>query len=109
MKSTLKKLSEIVAEANDTLYARHSSIDTIMGIMDEKLRNQGIKADAVTVDCIPANKKIVFLMHDEQPDNVDIALGNKEGDIHSSSQYDLDRLSVSMVVDIMEAHFMLQH
>ena len=59
MNSTLKKLSEIIAEANDLLYARHTSIDTIMGIMDEALRKQGIMADAVTVECIPVNKKTI--------------------------------------------------
>lgn len=107
MNSTLKNLSEIVAEANDVLYARHTSIDTIMGIMDEALRKQGILADAVTVDCLPVNKKIVLLIHDEKPGIVDIALGNKEGDIHSSSEYDLKTLSVLMIVDILEEHFIV--
>lgn len=106
MNSTLKKLSEIVAEANDVFDARHRSIDTILGIMDQALRKQGINADAVTVDCIPLNKKIVFLMHDEKPDTVDIALGNKEGDIQSSSVYDLNKVSVAMVIGIMENNFL---
>lgn len=106
MKSTLKKLSEIVAQANDQLYARHSTIDTIMGIMDETLRKQGIEADAITVDCVPVNKKIVFLLHDQKPDYVDIALGNKAGEIYSSSEYDLETLSILMVVEIMEQHFL---
>lgn len=107
MKNTLKKLSETVAQANDQLYARHSTIDTIMGIMDEALRKQGIEADAVTVDCIPVNKKIVFLLHDQKPDYVDIALGNKAGEIHSSSEYELNTLSVLMIVKIMEKHFII--
>ena len=83
MNNTLKKLSEIVAEGNDVFDARHQSIDTILGIMDQALRKQGINADAVTIDCIPLNKKIVFLIHDDKPEIVDIALGNKEGNIQS--------------------------
>lgn len=106
MNSTLKKLSEIIAEANDVFDARHKSVDTILGIMDEALRKQGINADAVTVDCILLNKKIVFLMHDEKPGTVDIALGNKEGDIQSSSAYDFSKVSVAMVIGIMEDNFL---
>lgn len=106
MNNTLKKLSEIVAEANDAFDAHHQSIDTILGIMDQALRKQGINADAVTIDCIPLNKKIVFLIHDDKPKIVDIALGNKEGDIQSSSAYDLNSLSVAMVVGIMEDNFL---
>jgi hypothetical protein len=106
MDSTLKKLSEMIAQANDMFDARHKNIGTILGILDQALRKQGINADAVTIDCIVLNKKIVFLMHDDKPETVDIALGNKDGDIHSSTTYDLNTLSVAMVVDIMKDNFL---
>tara|TARA_R110002049_G_scaffold95572_5_gene234757 strand:+ start:2447 stop:2770 length:324 start_codon:yes stop_codon:yes gene_type:complete len=106
MHSTLKRLSEIVAKANDVFDACHKSVGTVLGIMDQALRKQGINADAVTIDCIQLNKKIVLLIHDEKPDSVDIALGNKEGDIHSSSTYDLNQLTQSTVVSIMEDNFL---
>tara|TARA_R110002050_G_scaffold9504_1_gene32946 strand:- start:90235 stop:90558 length:324 start_codon:yes stop_codon:yes gene_type:complete len=106
MNNTLKKLSEIIAEANDVFEARHKTIGTILGILDQALRKQGINADAVTVDCIPLNKKIVFLLHDDKPESVNIALGNKEGEIHSSSAVDLNTVSVARVVSIMEDNFL---
>ena len=106
MNSTLKKLSETIAEANDVFDARHENVDTILGIMDQALRKQGINADAVTIDYPPLNKKIVFLMHDDKTDIVDIAFGNKEGDIQSSSEYDLSNISVAKVIDIMEDNFL---
>lgn len=108
MKSKLKNLSEIVARANDVFYGKFDHIDTLMGIMDKTLRNQGMKADAITIDCIALDKKIVILLHDEKPDFVDIALGNKEGDIYSSSEYELATLSESALVEIMEANFILE-
>jgi len=106
MNSTLKKLSEIIAEANDVFDARYKDVDTILGIMDQALRKQGINADAVTLDCLRLNKKIVFLMHDDKPDIVDIAFGNKEGDIESSSEYDLNNISAAKIIDIMEDNFL---
>ena len=106
MNSTLRRLSEIIAEANDLFDTHHKNIDTIIGILDQALRKQGINADAVTIDCLRLNKKIVFLMHDDKPDIVDIALGNKEGDIQSSSEYDLTKISVASVITIMEDNFL---
>ncbi len=106
MNSTLKKLSETIAEANDVFDARHKNVDTILGIMDHALRKQGINADAVTIDCLPLNKKIVFLMNDDKTDIVDIAFGNKEGDIQFSSEYHLNEISVAKVISMMEDNFL---
>ena len=105
MKSKLQNLSEIVARANDVFYSKFDNIDTLMGIMDKTLRNQGMKADAITIDCIALDKKIVILIHDDKPDVVDIALGNKEGDIYSSSEYELAKISEAVIVGIMEVNF----
>jgi len=52
MKSTIKIVSEIVSRANDLFYSKFDNIDTLMGIMDKTLRNQDMKADAITIDCI---------------------------------------------------------
>ncbi len=105
MNSKLQNLSEIVARANDVFYSKFDNIDTLMGIVDKTLRNQGMKADAITIDCIALDKKIVILIHDDKPDVVNIALGNKEGDIYSSSEYELVKISEAVIVEIMEVNF----
>lgn len=105
MNNKLKHLSEVVARANDLFFSKFDKIDTIMGIMDKTLRNQGMKADAITIDCITLKKKIVMLIHDEKPNTVDIALGNKEGEIYASSSYSLDDISEALIVSIMKDNF----
>jgi len=105
MKTTLKNLSEIVAKANDLFCSKFNNIDTIMGIMDKTLRKQGMKADAITIDCIALDKKIVVLIHDEKPKTIDIALGNKNGDIYSSSEYALSDINEPLIMSIMEDNF----
>jgi len=105
MNNKLQNLSEIVARANDLFYSKFDNIDTLMGIMDKTLRNQGMEADAITIDCIALDKKIVILLHDDKPDVASIALGNKEGDIYSSSEYELIKLSEAAIVEIMEVNF----
>ena len=105
MKEDLKNLSEIVARANDLLYSKYENIDTLMGIIDQSLRNQGIKADAVTVECVTVDRKLLILIHDEKPDSVTIVSGNKAGDIYSKTEYAMSEVSESFFVDIMERNF----
>ena len=105
MNSKLQDLSEIVAKANDMFYGKVEHLDTLMGLMDKTLRDKGINADAITIDCVPLDKKIVILLHDDTPDVVSIALGNKAGDIHSSSEYELAQITEAAILEIMEANF----
>jgi hypothetical protein len=106
MKKTLKELSEIVAQANDSFYERNKSVDTLMGIMDKTLRKQGMHADAITIDCITSNKKIVLVLHDSKPDLVDIALGDKAGVVNSSTEHILKDVSIDQILDMMEVNFL---
>lgn len=106
MKDSLNSFAEIVAKTNDIFYSQHKNIDTIMGIIDKNLRNQGMQADAITLDCISRDKKIVFLLHDDKPDIVNIAIGNKAGDIFSSSEYVRNDFCEATLLDIMEKNFL---
>ncbi|NMP17713.1 hypothetical protein [Thalassotalea sp. Y01] len=105
MNKKLDNLAEVVAKANDLFYSKHENVDTLMGIMNQTLRAQGMQADAITIDCVAVDKKIVFLLHDAKPDMVDIALGNKNGDILSSSEYVIEEVSEAVIVGIMEMNF----
>lgn len=105
MKETLNALSEVVAKANDLFFERNKSIDTLMGIMDKTLRKQGMSADAITIDCLAMDKKIVLVLHDSKPELVDIALGNKAGEIHSSAEHTLKDMTVDYVLAMLEANF----
>ncbi|MFQ3264323.1 MAG: transcription antitermination factor NusA-like protein [Colwellia sp.] len=106
MKETLKKLSEIVAQANDIFYERNKSVDTLMGIMDKTLRKQGMQADAITIDCIATDKKIVLVLHDSKPDLVDIALGDKAGVVDSASEHLLKDVTIIQIIAMMEENFL---
>ncbi len=108
MKSKLINLSEMVAKANDQFSRKFDSIDILMGIMDKNLRNKGMAADAITVDCKSQDKKIVLLIHDAKPDVVEVALGNKAGDIFSSSEYACNELSETVIEEIMATNFLPQ-
>lgn len=104
MTPKLKHLSEIIATANDTFFNLYTNINTSIGIMDKVLRQQGMNSDAVIINCITNSKKIVFLLHDEKPETVDVALGNNDGDVETSKQYKTSELSVEQTLAIMKEH-----
>ncbi|GAA0819979.1 hypothetical protein GCM10009111_24750 [Colwellia asteriadis] len=105
MNQNIQQLAEEVAKANDAFYAKYQHVDTLMGIMDKTLRQQGISADAITIDCVALDKKIVLLVHDNQPEVVDVALGNKAGEIFSSSKYEREQLDLATILAIMQTNF----
>jgi len=106
MNNKLKQLAEILAQANDRFFERNTSVDTLMGIMDKTLRQQGMPADAITIDCPNLDKKIVFLLHDSKANSVNIAIGNKAGDIDSSYEQELDQFTVKSALDLIESALM---
>ncbi|TPH14039.1 hypothetical protein [Litorilituus lipolyticus] len=105
MREPLKTVSEIIARSNDSLYQKHPHIDTIIGIMDKALRQQGMNSDAITIECPAQNKKIVFLLHDEKPDYISIAVGDKTGNVETSSEIGLENFSETMLMVMLEMHF----
>ena len=107
MKIPLKTLSEVVASAIDLFYIKFENLDPILGIIDKGLRNQGVNAAAITIDCIALDKKVVILIHDDKPNAVGIALGNKDGDVYSSSDHAIADISEDFIMEIMEDYFVL--
>lgn len=105
MREPLKSVSEIVAKANDIFFERHQWINTVIGIMDKTLRNQGMATDAITIDCVAQDKKMVLLLHDKTPTTINVALGNKAGEVFSSIELAIDKLSVEQVVGLLEMNF----
>lgn len=111
MKPKLNDFAELVAKANDKFMAAHKEIDskpfdTLMGIIDKALRNQGMMADAVTLDAVVLNKKLVFLLPDIDPDLVEVAFGNKHGDIFEKQRHSLSGLDVDAIYRIIEQYFL---
>ena len=105
MTPILKNLSEIVACANDALYAQHQNVSTVMGIIDQSLRKQGLAADAITVDCLALDRKIVIFIRDDRPDSVDVALGNRAGDIHACVSHPTEQLTEAFMLQLMRDKF----
>jgi len=85
----LSALSEIATEAHARIQQDFSNIDPIVGV-NRGMRSSGIPADAMTIDCLRTNKRIILILHDQQPDVVSyqFSLRDKDpGDVFEQIQF----------------------
>ena len=75
----LKILADIATEAHTRIQRDFPYINPVVGI-NQGMRASGIPADAMTIDCLKTNKRIIIILHDDQPELVryQFAFRNKD-------------------------------
>jgi hypothetical protein len=63
----LEILSDLVTEAHSRIQQDFEYINPIVGL-SRGMRTAGIPADALTIDCLRTGKRIIMILHDQQPD-----------------------------------------
>jgi len=100
MKENTQKLYELTAQANDLFIEKVPNINTSVGLMNKALRNKGINADAVMVDVIGTNNRLIFILLDSDTNTVGIGLGNiAEDKINLVEQVALNSLSDKVIAN----------
>jgi len=67
--SLLAIVSDFVTEAHTRIQEDFSDLDPIVGV-SRKMRDSGIPADAMTIDCLKSGRRIIIILHDEQADTI---------------------------------------
>ncbi|GGC93894.1 hypothetical protein [Halopseudomonas salina] len=62
----LKTLSDLVSEAHAQIQAAHEHINPVVEVR-QGMRNAGIPADVLTLDCLRTQRRITLILHDQQP------------------------------------------
>lgn len=62
----LKALSDMASDAHARIQATHEHINPVVGVR-RKMRDAGIPADVMTIDCLRTGRRINLILHDEQP------------------------------------------
>ena len=63
---SLEALSDMATEAHTRIQQAHEHINPVVGVR-RGMRDIGIPADAMTFDCLRTRRRIVLILHDEQP------------------------------------------
>lgn len=63
---SLKALSDMVNDAHARIQAAHEHINPVVEVR-RGMRDSGIPADVMTLDCLRTRRRITLILHDEQP------------------------------------------
>ena len=63
----LEILSDMVTEAHSQIQTDFEHINPVVGV-SRGMRATGIPADIMTIDCLKTCKRIIIVLHDQQPE-----------------------------------------
>ncbi|BBB30843.1 hypothetical protein [Neptunomonas japonica] len=101
----LKQLCDNVTDAHSRIKQDFKEIDPVVGV-SQKMRDSGIAADVMTIDCLRSGKRIIIILHDQQPNIVSYQFTFKAQDpAEQFEQTPLAELSADKLYDWMESYF----
>lgn len=62
----LKTLSDLVHDAHSQIQAAHQHINPVVEVR-QSMRDAGIPADVLPLDCLRTQRRITLILHDQQP------------------------------------------
>ncbi len=72
-------ISDLVTEAHTFIQRDFADINPVVGV-SRKMRSVGIPADAMTIDCLKTQRRIIVIAHDGAPDIVQYQFSYKDTD-----------------------------
>jgi hypothetical protein len=101
----LKILSDLVSEAHAQIQAAHEHINPVVEVR-QGMRNSGIPADVITLDCLRTQLRITLILHDQQPDIMLYQFVTREEEVGGEfKQIALSTLSSATLFDWMQDYF----
>ena len=101
----LKQLCDNATEAHSRIKQDFKEIDPIVGV-SQKMRESGISADVMTIDCLRSGKRIILILHDQQPNIVSYQFTFKAQDpAEQFEQASLADVSADKLYGWMKSYF----
>ena len=75
----LEILSDLTTDAHTRIQQDFKDINPVVGL-NSGMRSVGIPADAMTIDCLKTGKRIIIILHDQQPEIVQYQFSFKDQD-----------------------------
>ncbi len=75
----LKALCDLTSASHARIQQDFETINPVVSV-SQKMRAGGIPADAMTIDCLKSGKRIIIILHDQQPDILSYQFSFKDKD-----------------------------
>lgn len=101
----LEILSDRITEAHTRIQKDFADINPVVSV-SRKMRDLGIPADTMTVECLKTKRRILIILHDKQPGLVSYQFGMKDEDPSDEFKgLSLNNLSVDLLYSWMAEYF----
>lgn len=101
----LKTLCDLTTEAHTRIQQDFKHINPVVGV-SKKMRDIGVPADAMTIDCLSTGKRIIIILHDQEPDIVNYQLCYRDKDPDDEFQkLEFKELSSQLMYDWIKDYF----
>ena len=101
----LKTLCDLVSEVHTQIQKDFKEINPVVGV-SQKMRKMGVPADAMTIDCLKSNKRIILVLHDQQPEVINYQFTFKDEDPSDEfEQIKFSELTFQKIYDWIKSYF----
>jgi len=101
----LKLLCDIATDAHTRIQQDFKDINPVVGV-SQKMRDIGVPADAMTIDCLKTGKRIILVLHDQQADIVNYQFCFKDKDPDDEfDQLEFSELTTQRLYDWIKTYF----
>lgn len=102
---SLEKLSDLASEAHARIQQAHGHINPVVGVR-RGMRDVGIPADVMTIDCLRTRRRIVLILHDEEPGMLLYQFATIDDDVGGDFQrIAMAEVDAGTLFDWMETYF----
>lgn len=107
LSKSLALLSDIATEAHTHIQRDYQHIDPIVGV-NQSMRSNGVPADLMTIDCLKSGKRIIMILHDQQPDIISYQFSYKDQDPSGEfERMQLNELTSKTLYNWMKDYFIV--
>jgi len=109
MNKAITSIYELVTQAHANIQQDYSDIDPVVSV-NTQMRNRGVPADVMTIDCLKTGKRILMIFHDVQPEVVSYQFCFKDKDpFEAFESIALAQLTTKQLYDWMVLNFSKPH
>lgn len=102
----LKTLCDLTTAAHTRIQQNFKTLDPVVGV-SQKMRATGIPVDAMTIDCLKSGKRIIIILHDQQPEIISYQFSFKDKDPDAQfEQISIAEFKEETVYNWMKAYFL---
>lgn len=101
----LKALSDMASDAHARIQAAHQHINPVVEVR-RGMRDAGIPADVMTIDCLRTRRRITLILHDGQPGKVLYQFVTMDDEVGNDfKQIPLSDVTTDTLFDWMQDYF----